>query len=57
MRYEVFISPGLGSCEVEAESELEARRQFVQTLRDNLDVEHFEATALDDEPETEVCDG
>jgi len=57
VRYEVFISPGWGSCEVEAESELEARRQFMQTLRDNLDVEHFEATALDDEPETEVCDG
>lgn len=52
MKYEVMISAGYHSAEIEADSEEDAKRQFVQLTRDNLDVEHCEAWAIDDD-ETE----
>lgn len=48
MTYEVYILPGFHSSEIEASSEEDAKRRFVEMVRDNLDVEHVDSTLIDE---------
>ena len=58
MRYECFINQGYHSQDIEADSEKDARRQFVEVIRDNLDAEHVTANNLEtddgDDPNPEI---
>jgi hypothetical protein len=46
--FEVFISPGYHSSEIEAFDEEEAKRIFVRRIVENLDVEHIDATEIEE---------
>ena len=49
MTYEVYILPGFHSAEIEASNEEDAKRRFVEMVRDGLDVEHVETTLIDED--------
>lgn len=49
MTYECFIKPGFGSASIEADSEEEAKRIFVEMIRDNLEEDGVIANNLDTE--------
>jgi len=49
MLYECYIKNDFRRMEIEADSELEAKREFVEIVVDNLDISNVDADALDAE--------
>ena len=48
MKYGVWITRSRNYQELEAEDEAEARRQYVQLVRDNLEAEHLEVEEVEE---------
>lgn len=46
MTYECYVSHSNPCAEIEADSAEDAKRQYLQILRDNIDTEHIEAINL-----------
>jgi hypothetical protein len=49
VKYECFIRPEFHAADIEADSAEEARRQFCELIRENLEAEHVVANNLDTE--------
>lgn len=49
MLYEVYLTSGYSSSEIEANSAKEARELFAEILRESVEAEHVEANNLDTE--------
>ena len=50
-KFEVWISAGFESGEIEADSAEEARRQYAQLVSENIDSSHVEALEIEDDEE------
>lgn len=50
-RYEVFLKPGYGSADIEADNPQQAAAMFAESLAADLGPECIETNCLDDEPD------
>ncbi len=49
MKYECFIQPEYRSGEIEADNAEDARKQFCDLVRENLETRHIEVSNLDND--------